>query len=227
RVEAREGIEWKILPKLRCARDMKLAYLLFTQVLRKRVERAYREDQVMRLAGFGAAVETYSSIQPIEKGIAFFRGISSFIAVSAPTSNDVPVAPEDVIDLFRRIVMVRNIGAARSKIHDEQAHHLDCSRQHVAPVPGLPHQELEKRRRPVSFYRHEFCIVGIRDHQLSRGWHNGSWWNPEAHDHHLDRSIGRIRHAVFDSDGQIHEIVRLDGYFLSVVQQNPVSFEDV
>jgi hypothetical protein len=44
------------------------------------------------------------------------------------------VSPENVVDLFFTLMMVRDVGAGGGKVHDEQAHHLAGHGLHVGGV---------------------------------------------------------------------------------------------
>jgi hypothetical protein len=97
----------------------------------------------VRLACFGAAVETDSRIQPDEIGIAFASGISSFITIRPAACDHLAMASENVVDLLLHLMMVRDVGATRREVHDEEADHLAGRGELVSPALGRAHQQLE------------------------------------------------------------------------------------
>ena len=72
----------------------------------------------------------------------------------------------------------------------------------------------------------ELYVLRIGEHELGRGLHLHVGGDLVSHHDHSHRRGRRIRNAVLDPDGKVHEVIRLYGNLFIAVQQRPAAFLD-
>src|ERR1043166_9217397 len=79
-------------------------------------------EDVSFAVGSVAVIEAYGAVGAKVVGIAGFGGVKTLDAVCAAPRGHLALAIEDEINFFCDFVMVREVGAGRSKIHQEEIH---------------------------------------------------------------------------------------------------------
>jgi hypothetical protein len=154
-----------------------------------------------------------------KEGCARRDGVAHLLAIRVEAGNHVSRASQQQVDFLLLRMLVRNVGPARSEVHQEQAVHHVCRGELVAPAGGQAHQQLEMRGRAMLAKHLERHIAGIRHQQFRRGQHVHALGNAISHHHHFEGRVRRVGDSVFHSHRQVQEIAGLQRSLLVAVPQ--------